>query len=145
MKMLLPNSTFPPPTKDGLREYLKWDDWRVQGHFAQGEGGEHATRIIERNQYREIRHSPEVSDAKDFEELESIKIKLGDLLVAEESAKKSWYKTGSTDIPVSSSDHVRPLSKYSKAIENMRENNQVKLYVDKASKAEAKKRIENGR
>ena len=84
---------------------------------------------------------------KDLEELEAKKKKLGNLLAAEESSKKSWYKTGDTDIPVFSkvrTPQVQPLSKYSKVIENMRENNQVRLYVDSALSPEADKRIREG-
>lgn len=144
LKTLLPGGSFPAPTATGLKEFLGWDDWRVQGRFAQGEGGEHARRIIERNHYREIRHSPEVSSAKDFEELDRIKKKLGNLVVAEESARKSWYKTDNTDIPVYMQGRVQPLSKISRAIANLQENNQVKLYVDKASQEEAERLLAEG-
>ena len=76
-----------------------------------------------------------------------MKTRLGNLLVAEESGKRSWYKTGSTDIPVYSRvrvPSVQPLSKYSKVIENMKENNQVFLYVDAASRHEAEKLVKEG-
>jgi len=148
MKTLLPGGRFPKPVGAELKEFLKWDDWRVLGLIGKGKAGEHGKRIIERNHYREIYHTPEVCSDKDMRELGAAKAKLGELVVEEESAKKSWYKTGNTDIPVFSkvrSPQVQPLSGYSKAIEGMKENNQVLLYVDGASKEEAEKRIRKGR
>jgi len=147
MKEILPGGLFPKPEGAGLKEFLKWDDWRVVGLIGRGKAGEHGRRIIERNHYREIYHTPEVCTDKDMRELRNVKAKLGNLVVAEETAKKSWYKTGNTDIPVFSkvrSPQVQPLSKYSKAIEGMKENNQVLLYVDNAFREEAERRRRKG-
>jgi len=144
MKTLLPGGRFPKPSGADLREFMKWDDWRVLGLIGKGKGGEHAERILKRDHYREIYYTPEACTDKDLRDLRAKKAKLGRLLVAEESAKKSWYKTGTSDIPVFSkvrSPQVQPLSKYSKVIEGMRENNQVLLYVDGASREEAERRI----
>ena len=148
MKTLLPGGRFPKPTGTELKEFLKWDDWRVLGLIGKGKAGEHGRRIIERNHYREIHHTPEVCSDKDLRELKAKRISLGNLVVAEEPAKKSWYKTGNTDIPVLSKvrrPQVQPLSRYSMAIEGMKENNQVLLYVDGADSEEAEKRIRKGR
>lgn len=144
LKTLLPGGAYPAPSPTGLKEFLGWDDWRVQGHFAQGEGGEHAKRIVERNHYREIYHSPEVSSDRDFEELQRVKQKLGNLVVAEESAGKSWYTKDSTDIPVLARGQALPLSSFSRAISSLQKNNQVKLYVDKGSRAEAERLLAQG-
>jgi hypothetical protein len=54
------------------------------------------------------------------------------MLVAEESAGKSWYKTGKTDIAIFSDTRdkaVAPLSRYSSVIANMKSNNQILLYA----------------
>jgi len=147
MKTLLPDGHFPKPTGTELKEFLRWDDWEVLGLLADGKGGEHGKRIIERNHYRRIYYTPEVCADKDLVELDAVKVKLGTLVLAEESAKKSWYKAGSRDIPVYSrvrSPSVQPLSKYSKVIENMMENNQVFLYVDAASRHEAERLVKEG-
>jgi len=77
-------------------------------------------------------HTPEISSSKDLEELEKMKEKIGSMLVAEESAAKSWYKTGPPDIPVISDideKTVNPLSQHSNMVANLRANNQVFLYV----------------
>jgi uncharacterized protein len=147
MKCLLPGGRFPKPVAAELKQFMKWDDWRVLGSIAAGKAGEHGKRIIDRNHYREIFHTPEVCTDRDMQELRRVREKLGRLLVEEVPANKSWYKTGNTDIPVISrvrSPEVQPLSRYSKAIEGMRENNQVLLYVDGASKDTAEKRLKKG-
>jgi len=77
-----------------------------------------------------------------------VKAKLGKLVVAEEPAAKSWYRTGSDDIPVLSkvrTSQVQPLSAYSKVLVGMMEkNNRVLLYVDRDSRDEAEKLIGRG-
>lgn len=144
MKTLLPGGRFPKPSGADLIEFMKWDDWRVLGLIGKGKGGEHAERIVKRNHYRLIHHTPEVCTEQDLREIRTKKAKLGKLVVAEESAKKSWYKTGNTDIPVFSKVRIRqvqPLSNYSKVIKGMEENSQILLYVDRASREEAEKRL----
>ena len=49
MSQLLPNGGSPPPHGDGPEEFLKWDDWRVLGLLAKGEGGPHAKRMLGRD------------------------------------------------------------------------------------------------
>ncbi|MGH2638946.1 MAG: hypothetical protein ACRDF4_06660, partial [Rhabdochlamydiaceae bacterium] len=110
----------------------------------EGKGGEHARRIVERNHYREIYHTPEVCAEEDLSQLKAMRERLGGLIVAEEPAKKSWYKSGDTDIPVYSrvqTRPVQPLSKYSSVMANMQQNNQVLLYIDKDSRADAEKKM----
>jgi hypothetical protein len=144
MKEILPGALFPKPAGAELKEFLKWDDWRVAGLIGRGKAGEHGRRIIQRNHYREIYHTPEVCTDRDLLELRRVRTKLRKLVVAEETAKKSWYKTGNTDIPVFSrvrTPQVQPLSKYSKAIEGMKENNQVLLYVDRGFREEAERKL----
>ena len=144
LKEILPGGLFPKPAGAGLREFLWWDDWRVMGLIGRGRAGEHGRRIMERNHYRKIYHTPEVCTHNDMLELRKVKARLGRLLAAEETANKSWYKTGNTDIRVFSrvrKPQVQPLSGYSKVIAGMKENNQVLLYVDRASREEAERKL----
>lgn len=145
LRDLLPDGQFPPPTGRGLSAYLKWDDWKVLGLLASGGGGEDGDRLRTRNHYRRVYETPEVSSKKDFEVLEKVKNRLGRLVVAEESAAKSWYKTGEPDIPVvddHNPDDVKPLSRYSSVVRGLKANNQVFLYVarEKFDAAERKVR-----
>jgi hypothetical protein len=131
MKELLPGALFPNPSTS-LKAYLKWDDWKVLGLLANGRGGEHGNRLKTRKHYRQVFATPEVSTRRDFEVLEKVKKKLGKMLVASESAGKSWYKTGPPDIAVVD-DHnpedIKPLSKYSSVVRGLKANNQLFLYV----------------
>jgi HD superfamily phosphohydrolase len=129
---MLPDGHFPRPTDGELTEFLAWDDWRVLGLLASGGGGEHGKRLAGRDHFRLAYQTPEVSSTADMASLEAVKSKLGDLVVAEEEAAKSWYKTGPADIPVVNSldpGTVLPLSRHSNVVLHMRANNQVLLYV----------------
>jgi HD superfamily phosphohydrolase len=144
LKELLPNARFPSPDEAGLKEYLDWDDWRVLGLIAQGEGGEHGRRLAERDHYREVYHTPEVTRKRDLDQLARARHALGTLLAAEESAAKSWYKVGLEDIPVVSGakeESVRPLSHYSTVVAQLQPNNQALLYVRPEDADEARRRV----
>jgi uncharacterized protein len=132
MKELLPDGRFPRPTSEELPAFLLWEDWKVLGLLNSGGGGEHGDRIRSRNHYRQAFHTPEVPTSEDLEQLQKVKTRLGAMLVAEEPAGKSWYKTGPLDIPVLSEigkSIVTPLSQHSSVVANMKANNQVYLYV----------------
>lgn len=127
---ILPNSVFPNPT-DELDAYLDWDDWKVVGALKDGKGGEHGKRLADRNHYREVYHTPETPERKDLDRLEKVKAALGDLVVAEVPATKSWYKAGPSDIPVVSEaedGRVVPLSLHSSIIGSLKSNAQILLY-----------------
>lgn len=129
---ILPNGKFPRPIGEELKEFSKWDDWRVLGLLADGKGGEHGIRLINRNHYRLAYSSPEVSTTDDLAYTDKVKEKLGKLIVSDEEASKSWYKTGPPDIPIVSDfdpKEVSPLSKFSKVVANMGANNQILIYV----------------
>jgi uncharacterized protein len=100
MRALLPCGTFPKPIEAGIDEFLRWDDWRVSGLLADGQGGEHGLRLANRNHYRLIYQTPEVSLKEDLSSLETAKRMLGELLAEEMRAEKNWYKTGNVDISV---------------------------------------------
>jgi len=142
LKEILPGGVFPKPTPAELSEYLRWDDWRVLGLLSDGKGGEHGQRLRTRNHFRNIYSTPEVSKLVDLDELKVVKEQLGDLVAAEESASKSWYKTGTPDIRViSQTKGPSPLSKYSSVLANLKANNQVLLYVHPEQAEQARKKI----
>ena len=129
---MLPGSVFPAPDDDGIDEYLKWDDWRVLGHLADSNGGEHGRRLRDRDHFRQIWESSESPLVDAQAHLDTARTGLGDLLVAEERSEKSWYKTGNPDILVATEDsgEVRPLSDYSPVIKQLKEapHRQIRLY-----------------
>ncbi len=125
MKDLLCGGTFPPPTGDGIKEYLKWDDWRVLGELSRGGGGEHGERLRKRDHYREIHHTPESPTKRDRSKLQRIKKAVGRLVATEESSTTSGYKLLRPDVAVVSGDGlrtVRPLSHHSSVVRNMHEH-----------------------
>lgn len=142
MKKLLPGGRFPRPVGEELRKFLQWDDWKVLGLLGRGKGGEHGTRLKNRNHYRSVFHTPEISKKSDIKQLETVKKKLGRLVAGEEAASKSWYRTGVLDIPVVDdidSKRVRPLSKRSKVVAYLRPNSQVFIYVKPEDVPKSKK------
>jgi hypothetical protein len=129
---LLPNRQFPKPIGEQLKQFLAWDDWKVLGLLADGKGGEHGYCLTTRKHYRLAYASPEISSEADIAIVQEMKEKLGNLVVAAEESKKSWYNTGQPDIPVISNvdpGTVLPLSRFSNVVLNMKPNNQILLYV----------------
>ena len=143
LKLFLPEGLFPSPIEADLDKYLAWDDWRVLGLLADGKGGEHGERLASRKHFRNVYHTPEVSTLADLEFLSKVKEALGDLIVAEESASKSWYKTGTPDIPViRETKKIEPLSNLSSVLAGLKANNQVLLYSRPENAEEARRKID---
>ncbi|MBZ5492396.1 MAG: HD domain-containing protein [Acidobacteriia bacterium] len=145
MKQLLPGGHFPRPAGEGLAAFLQWEDWKVLGLLNGGGGGEHGERIRSRNHFRQVFHTPEAPSADDVEQLHKVKSKLGGLVMAEEPAEKSWYKTGPLDVPVLSDigkNRVSPLSQHSSVVASMKPNNQVFLYVKPEDVPKAKQIVD---
>jgi len=142
LKELLPGGIFPKPSDADLDQYLTWDDWRVLGLLSDGKGGEHGQRLTSRDLFRRIYHTPEVSTLQDLDCLRKIRDELGDLVAAEEPASKSWYKTGTPDIPVvSERKEIAPLSKHSSVLANLKANNQVQVYAKPENAERARNKV----
>ena len=123
LKEMLPNGEFPGPDSEELDEYMKWDDWRVLGKIADGEGGDSGKRLADRNHFREVFHTSENPKTADFDRFDDICDALGDLVQTVESAEKSWYKVGEPDIPIQSDNpgnQILPLSNHSDVISGMK-------------------------
>jgi hypothetical protein len=131
LRRLLPKKTYPPPVGRHLQDFLEWDDVRVLGRFREGKGGEHASRIIGRNHFREIWATPETPSGDDLRELGKARKALGKLLAAEEPAAKSWYKSGLTDIQVLDEKlgTSKPLSEMSSVVRSIRPVRKISLFV----------------
>ena len=120
---ILPGGKFPKPTGNELDEFLKWDDWRVLGKLADGQGGEHGKRLCERNHFREIYHTPETPTQRDLSRFEKVCKDLGEKLRVVVPAEKSWYKVDETDIPIRSDNpegQISPLSRLSSVIAGLK-------------------------
>ncbi len=147
LKEILPGNHFPPPTSERLADYLDWDDWRVLGALKSGEGGEHGRRILDRDHYREIWHTPEIPAPDDEKKLKEQREKLGELVAAEIPAEKSWYSTGSSDIPIFTETPRRerkPLSSFSSVASSIKPIRQIRLYVRAKDRDEANRLLGQG-
>ena len=137
MKSLLPDGAFPPPTPDGIQQYLEWDDWKVVGKLAAGEGGEHGDRLRNRDFFRQVWKTPEFPSYKDAELLKKVDEALGDMVAARCSASKSWYKVGDPDLPIATKLGTRPLSQESTIVGSLQPTNLTYLYVAPDDRAKA--------
>jgi uncharacterized protein len=153
MQSLLPDGKYPIPSGDGLRDYLRWDDWRVLGMLAEGKGGEHGDRMLNRKHYRLVYQTLE--NPKDLEELErsaaelkAVKDALGHLLAEYKTYRNNWYRPEAGDIPVQDErnlDSVKPLSDYSSLLRRFTSSDQELLYVKPEDAEEARKIVQTVR
>ena len=144
LEKMLPEGKFPPPTEKDITEYLKWDDALVLGKLTDGQGGEHGRRLLERDHYRRVIETPETPKQDDRKRLDRWRDALGELLVSEEHADKSWYKI-EKDIPILCEEEypkVRLLSRFSSFVSKIESIKQIKLYVKKEDKDEANRRLQ---
>jgi HD superfamily phosphohydrolase len=145
LQAILPGGVFPRPVGADLEEFLRWDDWRVLGKLAAGEGGEHGHRLSRRDHYREVYHTRETPTESDLENLERVRAELGSLIRAEGRPEKSWYKLGTTDIPIVSDNPdkaVSPLSRHSDVVANLAPIGKVMLYCRKEDVEQARQRVQ---
>jgi len=155
MSELLPAGEYPPPAPDRLKEYLKWDDWRVLGLLADGMGGDHARRMLERRHFRMVYSTrdrlvlPKEKKRgfnlirQEEKKLTAVKGALGSLLEKTKTSKNNWYKGQEFDVPVIDDEdrtHVQPLSFYS-AMAELNSEDQYLLYVAPENVIEAKSRV----
>lgn len=154
MSELLPDGCFPPPTGEDLTEYLKWDDWRVLGSLAKGEGGPHAKRMLGRDQYRQVYRSKDRTQkleevfGEEKKATSAIEILSNSGIEAElKTSKNSWYKgtEGSAITIVSESNpkELGPLSEYS-PIASLNTGMQYFIYVKKQEVGRAMELIKTG-
>ncbi len=143
LKAMLPEGTFPQPDDAGLLDYLRWDDWRVLGLLAEGNGGDHGRRLRDRNHYREVYHTPDAPTPADLDHLCRTRDTLGELVVAEVPSSIAAYKLAAdADIAVETEDErrvVRPLSYYSAVVQQL---SKVPLAITRLyAAAEARRRV----
>jgi len=144
VEALLPQGVFPAPVGDELDEYIAWDDWRVLGLFSEGQGGEHARRLKDRNFFRLVYETPEIPSVEDEAQLEAAFLCLDGLNPVRREARKSWYKIGSDDLPVAASNaggRTMLLSECSSIVRQMAPSRSVRLYVSKEDRSVAKQRV----
>ncbi|MDG4601997.1 MAG: HD domain-containing protein [Defluviicoccus sp.] len=142
-RAILPDGTFPSP--DTIEDFTKWDDWRVLGELARGEGGEDGRCLADRNFYRLVWEGDEQMSDQATDEAARMENALiaGGISPVKRDARGSWYKLKNRDLlirhPVSG--RVRVLSQVSQLVRNMKDSNQIRLYVGLKDRENAKRLI----
>ena len=140
---------FPDPTSaETLGEYLEWDDWRVLGHVASGDCGEHGDYIKSRTHHRSIFHTSEVATNDELNQLEENLGLLGNLVAFVSDASKSWYYLDGQDLHIvpnaSGGPAVGvPLSSYSNVVKNLARSSQRRIYVKLTDRQQAEELLSN--
>ena len=147
MEGMLEDGRYPGPESDSLDEYLEWDDWRVFGALAEGQGGEAGRRIRLRIPHAQAYCTVEAPGNADLEALSRVENALGPLLAARLTAERSsWYHPGADDVLIGvEGAEPRPLSSISAPVAAMLPHRQVRLYVARDSLGEAEKRMQGPR
>lgn len=136
------NGVFPSPeTKVNLENYIKYDDWYINGLIKEGMGGEHGEIILNRGHYRCVFETSEVPDLAELDKLQRIKEKYKDYIVFVDDAGrgKPWYKVDQDDLMIlinanKEDEKLVPLSQRSSIIAAIKPNRQFRLYVEKENK-----------
>ncbi|MCX7049814.1 MAG: HD domain-containing protein [Candidatus Sumerlaeota bacterium] len=94
---------FSPPTSiQDMREYLKWDDWRVLSLISENAGGMHGRIILERRHHRRIFETPESPSPSDLEFANHVWGRIANSYEGSfvDEARNSWYKFESSEVPI---------------------------------------------
>lgn len=140
IKAILGKDGFYPSweSKEGLLNYLKWDDWRVQSKILNGEGGEHGTILLDRQHYRLIRDIELGAPTDDDGLIARLREKLAPTQIVELPVSVKGF---GGDIPVrmrtSSGAGTKPLSKISTAPQYLRGFNHIRFYAPIGSRDSA--------
>lgn len=139
LRALLPSGQFPQP--DRIDDYLAWDDWRVLGLLAEGQGNEHGRRLRERDLFKLVWQSSAYPTSRDRREVDRVRKRLGDEAV-ELPSERSWYKPDKTDIRVRlDGGGSSPLSALSPFIAKMGFFRQVRFYAPAAQAEKLRRRV----
>ncbi len=136
MKAVLAVGKLPSPIE--LDNFIKLDDTDMWKLFKDNYGSNFDCRsILDREHIRRIYHTPETPTPEDEAAKDAIKQKLeaqGIWVYEDNKAKKSWYTLNKeeekfTEIMIVKDGKAKPLSAYSLIVKNMKDINQIRLYV----------------
>lgn len=128
---------FPLPTSaEDIKEYLKWDDWRVGGAISEGKGGLHGQILKDRHHFRLLYQTSEVPSIPELENIDRLEGILAPLGAVRKNAEKSWYKFKQLNDEIlvlsnsgSAMSSVLPLSVRSPVVQGLKSVNQSRIYV----------------
>lgn len=132
---------FPSPLKADIENYFDWDDWKVLSHLRLENGGEHGRRLMDRDHFRLVHHTPEVPTQADLDRFNEAVAKLDPERTVVKEARKSWYKFRREEIRVRADTREKaksvPLATLSPIVKGLATVNQRRIYADKNYRADA--------
>lgn len=145
LRTILRDGTFPSPKAIG--EFLGWHDWRVLGALTDGKGGEDGQRLSDRDFFRLVWEGDEQMSGQATDEAAQMEKALiaGGIPPVKRDARGSWYKLKNRDLLIRQqvTGKVRVLSQVSQLVGNMKDSNQIRLYVSPSDRARARDLIKN--
>lgn len=139
-----------PDSKEHLEQFLSWDDYKVMGLLASGQGGEHGERLMTRNHYRlvcELEESDETLTelSASMKRNDAIVDMLGPLVKHVDQPKTLWYKAkAASDELVLVDDEGREqigfFSRYSALMKSINFGSIRFVYADKPDAKAARKK-----
>jgi uncharacterized protein len=152
MKSALSDGKLPKP--DDLASFIKLDDTDMWKRFKDSSfTNDNSRSILERDHIRLVYSTPETPSPDDETKKEEIKMALiskGVWVHEDNKAQKSWYKLNDPkekfpEIMIIKDRKARPLSDYSLIVKNMKDVNQIRLYVKPNDRDRAKGIIDDGK
>ena len=141
---LADRESFPPQTtQENLQSYLKWDDWRVLGLIAQGEGGGEGQALLTRRHHRRVFQTAETPTEEEIQLAQRIQSVLGARIGFVDLAESSWYKFDSADIPLllrpgQGDEELTTLSTRSSVVKGLKPIERRRIYVPLDSRNESR-------
>ena len=141
-------AVFPPPTGlENVQQYVDWTDWRVLGMVDDGMAGDHGIILKQRRHHRMVYQTPEAPQQADLDLVVQISDALGESIGFIDKAESSWYRFGSTDIPIlmspgSARENLTCLSELSSVVRGLKAVSQRRIYVPYDRKDEARKTVD---
>lgn len=135
---------FPPPVdKDNLNKYIDYDDWKMFGLIKEGYSDEHGDKILKRNHDKCVFQTSEAPTDRELDQIKDIFDRFQTEISFDDSAEKSWYKTGKEDILIlDESERLQPLSAMSSIVKSMQPIKQKRIYVEAEAKIKMKEKID---
>ena len=134
---------FPEPKN--IEDYLKLDDWKALGFFAENQNSGHAKLIVMRQHYRSVFETSETPDEQQLEYISKIQEVLKEKIGFIDKASSSWYKFESAaDVLISTERGkiVKHLSALSSVVRGLKAINQMRIYTPVEYKKECLAQIE---
>ncbi len=115
--------------------------------ISEGHAGEHGRILMERDHFRRVFKTSERPTPEELDRLERIQYGLGDMPKFIDRAPASWYKFDNLEIPIltrnRNDERLVSLSQLSSVVKGLKSVEQMRVYVPRDRKVEAKQIIDS--